>query len=218
MSKQEHIILSKPLFIALEGIDGSGKSSQSKLLQNWFERFHIPVTRTSEPTNNPIGALIRQGFNGTQHWDDRTIAGLFVADRLDHILNPEYGMQHALNKGLSVITDRYYLSSFAYQSAHMPMEWVIQANAMAMELLRPDVHFYIDISVELAMERIHLNRDHKELYETESNLVKVRNHYLEILKRFEHEERIVSLDGNRDLAAIHSDIINYLVKNFCSKQ
>ncbi|WP_244228408.1 dTMP kinase [Mucilaginibacter kameinonensis] len=156
--------MKKNLFIALEGIDGSGKSTQVKLLKKKLEGAGLKVYTTCEPTDSPIGKIIRDIFSGRMEADHRTIAGLFVADRLDHLLNKKNGILKMLEEGHTVITDRYYLSSYAYQSPHMDLDWVIQANSLSAELLRPDLNVYIDISAEISVARIAKGRETTELY------------------------------------------------------
>jgi dTMP kinase len=97
----------KNLFIALEGIDGSGKSTQTKLLTEKLTAQGHKVYSTFEPTNNQIGKLIRDILRGKAKADHRVIAGLFVADRLDHLLNEEYGIVKKLEEGYTVIMDAY---------------------------------------------------------------------------------------------------------------
>ena len=200
----------KGRLIAFEGIDGSGKSTQARLLYKQLQSEGIPVWLTAEPTSNQIGTLIRQGFSGAISFDHRTIAGLFVADRLDHILNPEFGMKAKVEQGYTVICDRYYLSSFAYQGSHMPMEWVMQANSMAVELLKPDLTIFIDVTPELAMRRIQETRTHTELYETEKNLKKVRTNYRKAISLMQPSERIVSLNGKEGVESLHKKIMMLL--------
>ena len=96
------------LFIALEGIDGSGKSTQTKLLAGRLAGEGHKIYQTFEPTNNAIGSMIREVLRGNVKADDRVVAGMFVADRLDHLLNPEYGVVKKLEEGYTVIMDRYY--------------------------------------------------------------------------------------------------------------
>ena len=84
--------MKKNLFIAFEGIDGSGKSTQLKLLKQKFEQAGSKVYTTAEPTESPIGKIIRDIFSHKMEADHRTIAGLFVADRLDHLLNKTNGI------------------------------------------------------------------------------------------------------------------------------
>jgi len=200
------------LFIAFEGIDGSGKSTQVKLLAAKLKAQGIKVYTTFEPTDNPIGAMIRQIMKGEMKADHRTIAGLFVADRLDHILNENNGLLKKLEEGYTVITDRYYFSSYAYHSPHMPMDWVIQANAMSAELLRTDLNIYIDISPEVSMKRIQAARESIELFETLDNLKSVRDKYMEAFEKLKHEEHIFITDGDREAEEIASDVWNAISK------
>src|SRR5438874_9885148 len=155
--------MKKNLFIAFEGIDGSGKSTQVKLLSYNLKNAGHKVYLTAEPTERPIGRMIRDIFAHKMEADHKTIAALFVADRLDHLLNKENGILKKLEEGFTVITDRYYLSSFAYQGTHVPMEWVIEANSLSTNLLRPDINIYIDINPEIGMERLTTERETIEL-------------------------------------------------------
>ncbi|MFI5196773.1 MAG: dTMP kinase, partial [Chitinophagales bacterium] len=112
------------LFIALEGTDGSGKSSQVKLLAEKLENAGHKVYATFEPTDGVIGSMVRNILRGGIKADNRTIAALFLADRLDHLLNETNGIVKKLGEGYTVITDRYYFSSYAYHGTHMDMDWV----------------------------------------------------------------------------------------------
>lgn len=196
----------KNLFIALEGIDGSGKSTQTKLLTEQLTARGHKVYSTFEPTNNQIGKLIRDILRGNAKADHRVIAGLFVADRLDHLLNEEYGIVKKLEEGYTVIMDRYLFSSYAYQGAHMNIDWVIQANAMSAEILRPDVNIFIDVSPEVSMHRVHTNRESVELFETLDSLKLVRSKYMEAFEKQKDVENIFSVDGNRTPELIAQDI------------
>ncbi len=200
--------MKKNLFIAFEGIDGSGKSTQVKLLTNKLIKAGHQVYNTVEPTASPIGTIIRNIFTHQYEADHRVIAGLFIADRLNHLLNPEDGILKKLEEGCIVITDRYYLSSYAYQGAHMPLEWVIEANSLSAGLLRPDINIFIDISPEISMARISSGRISAELYETRENLIAVRNKYFEAFALLKSEESIFITDGNRPADEIAADIWN----------
>src|SRR5262245_51231307 len=104
--------MKKSLFIAFEGIDGSGKSTQVKLLSEKLKNEGHKVYSTYEPTDSPIGSVIRNIFKHRIEADEKTIAGLFVADRLDHLLNKTNGVLKKIEEGYTVITDRYYFSSY----------------------------------------------------------------------------------------------------------
>lgn len=194
------------LFIALEGIDGSGKSTQSKRLAETLTDMGQKVYTTFEPTDSRIGVMIRDIFSHRMEGDHRVIAALFVADRLNHLLNSQYGILKKLDEGYMVITDRYYFSSYAYHSAHMDMDWVIKANALSAELLRPDLNIYIDISPEVSMERINKGRTSVEMYETLENLTIVSQKYQQAFELLSDVEKIVKIDGNRHADVIAEDI------------
>jgi dTMP kinase len=204
----------KNLFIAFEGIDGCGKSTQVKLLAKQLELHGYKVYSTFEPTDSAIGSIIRNIFSHKMEADHKTIAALFVADRLDHLLNKSNGILKKLEEGYTVLTDRYYFSSYAYHSVHMSMDWVISANVMSAELLRPDLNIYIDIEPSLSMERIAKGRSSTELYESLDNLTKVRENYLTAFARLSSTEKIISLDGNRDQQLIATDIWKEIQNQF----
>ncbi|MGN6393918.1 MAG: dTMP kinase [Mucilaginibacter sp.] len=198
--------MKKNLFIAFEGIDGSGKSTQVRLLKDRLEANGHKVYTTCEPTDAPPGKMIRDIFNHRIDGDHRTIAALFVADRLHHILNKTDGMLKMLEEGYTVITDRYYFSSYAYQSPHIDQNWVIQANSLAAGLLRPDLNIYIDISPEISIERLNKGRTSIELYETLDNLRLVRNKYLELIDVLKGEEKVFVANGDQSPEGIANDI------------
>ncbi len=184
-------------FIVLEGIDGSGKSTQAKLIADYLKEHGHPTILTFEPTKGPIGAMIRSIFSHTMQADQHTIAGLFLADRFEHILNPEDGMLATLEKGINIVCDRYYFSSYAYHSVYMPVEWVIAANSRAAELLRPDLALYVKVSPETSMARINANRTHIEMYETIDNLRLVENNYKRAFELVQGTENIVAINGEQ---------------------
>jgi dTMP kinase len=194
------------LFIAFEGIDGSGKSTQVKLLAEQLEHAGHKVYTTFEPTDSPIGKTIRDIFSRRMEADERVIAALFVADRLHHLLNLEDGIIKKLEQGFTVITDRYYLSSYAYHSVHMSMDWVIASNAMCAQLLRPDLHIYIDMPPDESMKRLGAGRQTMEIYETLDNLRKVKENYSEAIGRVGDREHIFSTKGDRPIPLVAADI------------
>lgn len=202
----------KNLFIALEGIDGSGKSTQLKLLTKNLEETGHKVYATFEPTSGAIGTMIRTILKGNTHTDDRVIAGLFVADRLDHLLNKENGIVKKMEEGYTVICDRYCFSSYAYQGTHMSMDWVIAANSMSASILKPDVNVFIDIDPEVSMERIAANRETVEIYETLENQKRVKEKFFEAFDRMKDKEKILIVDGNRTSGLIAEDIFRELDK------
>ena len=151
-------------FIVLEGIDGSGKSSHAKMLVTTLQQHGYDAVHTFEPTDGPIGTLLRRYLKGELQTTERAVAALFLADRLDHITGPQ-GLLAALQAGKTVVCDRYYYSSIAYNCASESIDWVRDLNGAAAGLLRPDVVVYLDLPVE-AMEQRLEKRGFKEIYET----------------------------------------------------
>lgn len=188
--------MKKNKFIAIEGIDGSGKSSQAKALAKRLEADGHKVYLTFEPTDMRIGKMIRSILGGKEKADEKVIAALFVADRLDHILHETHGMLKKLEEGYTVITDRYYFSSYAYHGAHMDMDWVIASNAMAAKILQPDITIFVDVSPEVSMKRIQANRETVEIYETLENLKQVQSSYEEAFEKLSNQENILKINGD----------------------
>ncbi|MGN0621233.1 MAG: dTMP kinase [Porcipelethomonas sp.] len=182
-------------FIAFEGIDGSGKSTQISALKKRLVQKGISCFETREPTDSPIGSLIHNIMTGRIKTDNRAIASLFAADRIDHLTNDRDGLCGKIEAGTTVITDRYYFSSYAYHSVDMPMELVISENSICAQLLRPDCTVFIDIPPETAMERIAAGRDSSELFETLERLTLVRSKYMEAFERLKDSEQVIIIDG-----------------------
>jgi dTMP kinase len=127
---------------------------------------------------------------------------------LDHLLNKTNGILKKMEEGYTVITDRYYFSSYAYQGTHMSLDWVIQANSLSAELLRPDLSIFIDVSPEVSMQRLSEGRDMIQLYESLENLHNVRAKYMEAFDKLKNEEKIYIIDGNRSFESIFDDVWN----------
>lgn len=181
-------------FIVFEGIDGSGKSTQIKLLSKYLSGKGMPVYTTCEPTDSPIGSVIHQCMTGRIQTDDKTIAGLFVADRLDHLYNPLNGIIAKLDAGVTVISDRYYFSSYAYHGAFMDMDWVIQANSLSAQALRPDINIYIDVNPDESCKRLS-KRCSQERYEKLESMRLIRDKYFEAFEKLKAEEKVVVIES-----------------------
>ena len=126
---------------------------------------NFKVHETAEPTDQPIGALVRRILRGELQCVDPALAALFAADRIQHLADPGTGLLKLINKGIHVICDRYYFSSYAYHSVHAPMDWIIQANALSAQMLKPDLNLFLDVPVMVCLQRLSASRDNLELYE-----------------------------------------------------
>lgn len=193
-------------FFVFEGIDGSGKSTQIHLLKQKIEEHNVRCLETREPTEGPVGALLHQCMTQRTTADEKTIAALFAADRLDHLLNETDGLCHKIQDGITVLSDRYILSTYAYQSVRVPLEWLIQMNSLAVSTLKPDCHIFIDVDPDITLERMAKGRFHAELFETKERLTEVRKRYFELFDRFHGQENILIIDGNQTIDQIAQEI------------
>jgi dTMP kinase len=137
------------IFIALEGIDGSGTTTQAERLVAHLEARGRAAVRTAEPSGGPVGRLIRSALTDRSLIGDETLGVLFAADRLDHL---EREVLPALERGLVVVSDRYLLSSLAYQGSYLPVDFVLALNERAR---RPDASILLRVSPETAAGRRH---------------------------------------------------------------
>jgi dTMP kinase len=199
-------------FIVLEGIDGSGTSTQAELLKNYLISQQQKAVVTSEPSQGKIGQLLRELLVQKDLFDspakfDEQMAYLFAADRYYHLYNNQDGVWKLINEQTHVISTRYYFSSLAYNTkAPEDFNFVWSLNQ---KFPPPNLVIYIDISVELAIERIS-DRPCKEIYETQSKLEKVKENFEHIFANYDGQ--ILRVDGSKSKEQIHQNIRNYLEK------
>jgi dTMP kinase len=206
-------------FITFEGIDGSGKSTQLRMLAEVLRAKGIDVLATYEPGDTPLGRRLREAFLETEE----TVAPiaellLFAADRAQHV---EYLIKPALKAGRIVISDRYADATAAYQGAGRGFDakTINQIIELATGGLKPDLTLFFDISLETATKRMsereqtnavenRMDRESQEFY------LRVREAYLDIARREPHRFRIVDADGSPDEA---HDKVFTIVSEFLNK-
>lgn len=198
--------IKNPFFIVFEGIDGSGKTTQIKNLYEKLKQNNIPVYLTTEPTNGYIGSVIRDIFSGKKKADEHTIVALFLADRLEHILNSEDGLLRYLKSNISILCDRYYFSSYAYHSIHVNQNWIIECNNKCKEFLKPDLTIFFDITVEESLARIQKRSKNNDFYEIEDTLKKVQENYFKFFKLRQNEENIIFINANQNKKKVFLDL------------
>lgn len=186
----------RPFFIVFEGIDGSGKTTQIKKLYKQLIKKKFLVHVTAEPSNNFIGKLIQDIFLQRSRIDEHTLTALFLADRLDHILNPEYGILNLLKLNISVLCDRYYFSSYAYNSLYVDKNWIIKCNEKCKNFLEPNLIIFFDVSIEESIKRIKNRNQNINYYETYDNLKKIRDNYLFSFETLENKNKIIFINAN----------------------
>jgi dTMP kinase len=174
----------KGFFICIEGLDGCGKTTQTKLLVRNLRESYKAVY-TAEPTRGRIGKFIRDHYlHGGERGSCVVEALLFAADRVEHV---EGEVVPALREGKVVVSDRYVYSSFAYQgAAGLDLEWIKKVNERA---VRPDLAVFIDVEPETVVRRLKPKRSVMENLETQR---KVRDVYLGFVEKGE----LVRVDGS----------------------
>jgi len=202
----------KGKFIVFEGIDGAVKTTQIQRLVNRLIKEKKKVYKTFEPTDGPIGSLAKQMMTVRIKADNKTIALLFAADRIDHLLNHINGITTILKDGINVISDRYYFSSYAYHSPYIQMKQVIQANAISAQILKPDINIFIDTEPKTAFNRLKKKGSRLQLYENIKSMQKVREAYFKAFDKLKKEEKILIIDGNNTQDNIELQIWNNINK------
>ena len=192
-------------FIVFEGADGSGKSTQLKQLGKFLKERGIPVYTTREPTDSPFGAMLRSCLTGRIETNEHTVAALFAADRLDHIFNSVNGILAKLGQGITVLCDRFYLSSLAYNGGMVSPEWVQMLNEPAMEAARPDLTIFLDLSTEESFRRV-ARRGETERYETLERQRLIRERYFRLFEERRERDHIVVIESDEDKDVTQANI------------
>lgn len=195
------------MFITLEGGDGTGKSTQIALLQEWFESHGREVVRTFEPGGSEFGTEIREiVLHSRGHIEPRSEALLYAADRAHNIAT---NVRPALARGAVVIQDRYIDSSVAYQGAGRvldPVE-IRDLSMWATEGLVPDLTVVLDLDPVASRERLLAeNKKFDRLESQELDFhIRVRDSYLAMAAADPH--RFLVVDATRDRLAIRDQIV-----------
>jgi dTMP kinase len=193
-------------FICVEGLDASGKTTQSKLLVKNLKKKGFNAIYTTEPSKGRIGRLIRRHvLLGENRLSVVLEALLFSADRIDHL---EREVMPALKDKKIVVSDRYLYSSLAYQgAAGLDLKWIEEINKWA---VKPDLTIYIDIPPEIVLKRL---KRKKSVMETLHNQQRVRDIYLKLVKA----HNLCLIDGNKPKAKVAKEILE-VVTTFLSEQ
>lgn len=201
-------------FIVFEGIDGSGKTTQLKLLAERLRGEGKKVYVTAEPTDMPSGKALRDALGGKIKKSEWDMALMFVSDRIEHNINADLGIKKKLDEGYCVICDRYYYSTLAYQGYSTDYAWVKGMNLDCPEIIRPDVCIYLDLLPSQSLERISAGRDNVEIYENEDTLRKVREKFLSVIEDIGDRENIKRIDAYRTIEEIAEDVYSVVCECF----
>jgi dTMP kinase len=190
-------------FIVFEGIDGSGTTTQLKLLSEELEKRHIPHWATYEPTHGEVGRLIHNALEGSLDLAPETLAILFAADRNEHVYHDNENITTNINNGKLVVCDRYLFSSLAYQSVDCDLDFVAALNS---RFPLPEYLFFLDTPFKVCRQR-RKNRSQIHIFETDEYQKKVIKQYEKVFSLFaETKMQIIRLDGSKDKKRICQDV------------
>ena len=201
-----------PLFITLEGIEGSGKSTNIKVINNYLNDKNINYINTREPGGSEVGDQLRNILLNTEKkLSNQTELLLMLADRVNHI---ETLIQPNLEKGITVISDRFMDSSYAYQGGGREMGLDnITKIIEGLNIIQPNLTLLFDLPVEMALERAR-KRSELDRFESEDYNFhqKIRETYLFLAK--ENSERIKIIDAAKDIKEVESQVVKELEKTY----
>ena len=181
--------------IVIEGLDGAGTTTQVRRLVEHLTAQGKPAHGTREPSDGPVGRLIREMLTGShaiegEKLSQGTFGLLFAADRLDHM---QREVEPKLAAGVTVISDRWYHSSLAYQGTGADRDWIAMLNARAR---RPDITIFLKVRPEVAAQRRAAARRKEELFEDLRMQQEVDAGYRATIAELQAAgERIETLDG-----------------------
>lgn len=196
------------LFIVIEGLDGSGKTSVSKVLANLLNALNKDCVKLTYEPHNPscAGTFIRQILTKEiTHFDPHFLPLAFATNRLDHCHRVIKPWLEASDSHI-VLCDRYYLSSLVYQSDdHYSFDDIMKINEFAK---KPDIIFFINVDNKTCYERMKIRNQPEELFET--NLSETRQKYFEAITylRDTRAENIVEIDGRGTIEDVADKLVN----------
>ena len=196
----------RALFIVLEGIDGSGTTTQLELLAEHLRARGRQVLPTREPSGGPIGKLLRgillgqHDTVGARPVDGRAMALLFAADRRDHLARE---IEPALAAGDDVVSDRYVLSSLAYQAVEADGPWV---ERLADGIRTPDLTILLDVPIAVAADRRRRARRPTERYDADGTQERVRENYRRLASEPARWGKVATLDASGTVQEVHAAI------------
>jgi len=185
-------------FIVIEGLDGSGQSTQAGKLVDFLNDNHRKAHLTKEPTASLIGGLIRSQLNHDWKSSQECFQLLFCADRAYHL---EKEIIPLLEKGVNVVCDRYFFSTIAYGSLDIKdKNWLLELNK---NFLLPDLTILLKVPAKICIERISKNRYDIALFEKEELLTRVGKNFDKLAEEFEN---VVVVNGENPVEEVFEEI------------
>jgi dTMP kinase len=197
------------MLIVIEGIDGAGTTTQASRLVDSLVAEGREAHLTREPSDGPVGTLLRSILGGAHKpVDQTTLSLLFAADRADHI---QREVTPAIERGAIVVSDRWYHSSLAYQGTEEERDWIWELNRAAR---RPDLTIFLRVDPEVAARRREDRGGAEEIFDHIATQRRVAAGYEAAIAMLGGSERIEAVDGHRTLDEIAADIAG-LVRETC---
>lgn len=199
--------MSNGRLIVIEGLDGAGTTTQVKRLAEHLNAKGVRAHPTREPSDGPVGKLIREMLTGNHAIADQSLSQgtfglLFAADRLDHL---QREVEPAIAAGTIVVSDRWYHSSLAYQGTGADRDWIATLNGRAR---RPELTIFLKVRPEVAAKRRAAARRQEELFEQLQMQIEVDAGYEATIKELLAQgERIETIDGEQSEDAVFSAIV-----------
>lgn len=190
-------------FIVLEGLGGSGTTTQARALSEALRARGHRVVETREPTDGPVGRLLRAELRAAAP-HPRAMALLFAADRALHLAEV---IEPALARGEVIVCDRYLMSSWVYQGLDCPADWVRTINTPTRW---PDHTFVLEVASRTAMHRLEARDMPREVFETASIQARVEQGYAACLR--EQLPGVVALDGGASPADVTAKLVALCVE------
>lgn len=181
------------MFFVLEGLDGSGKSTQARRLGEWLRKRGVTCITTNQPSNGAIGTLAREVTKGAFPVDNEALALLFAAEHLQHYKEV---IQPALKRGEYVVCDRYYYSNLVYQGKTPELfKRILSYNHAVMNppAQKPNAVIFLDASPEECMKRINASRTQISIFEKIDKLKSLQSRYHKTFDRLRKTESIIKI-------------------------
>lgn len=195
-------------FIAFEGTEGAGKTTQIKLLKEYGDKNNIPIHATTEPTKGPVGQFIRLVLKGEVEAKLETLQILYAADRMEH----QKEIDEALEKGEIVVSDRYYGTSLTYIMLEESTKRFYEAlKALNFLARKPDLWIYITCTVEQSLGSVDKRNDTKEIFDKKEYLEKIYTLYNDFFAEENKRTKVIVIErGNKTTIEMHEEIVQKL--------
>ena len=201
---------SRGAFIVVEGLDGAGTTTQVRLISAHLRSLGFKTWTTREPSGGPLGRAVRGAIEGTESMTPETLALGFAADRLHHMFRPD-GINSLLDEGVWVVSDRYVLSSLAYQSAQgVDLSWLVEINRKGPS---PDVTIFVDTPPRVCLQRIQPRGENLEdMFHKRTALINTRREYYHVPALGHFLGKLVTAEGSGSPREVLGQILSGMVE------